>query len=646
VSSRSAALLNENVVAKLFRYTSAVTRREPFIATRIVLCFIINLASKMIALLVPFAYKRGFDLLASAAPGMAPQAGRAAFIAFMLHGMAKLTSETARELRSGAFARAGQRLGRRITTTSLAHLHSLETEFHAGSRTGALTRVLDRGTRSIMTIVRSILYYVVPSLFELVLVCGILVSRFAWSFAGVVLLAFVAFVAFSIYMNNKLTALKGELNVADNEASAKILDSLLNNEVVARFNASDHEVKRLDSSLTTYEALSVRNDWLICWQNVGQAAIFALCLTVLLGMCVGRVTRGIMSIGDVLMVATLLQQLWFPLQFIGYQYRELRQSMVDLGNLFRVLDRAPNMQDAEDAEPLVVTGGEVRFENVSFSYPEETDLLPFFQRSSLAPEPRLNGAHMNGAPAAAAAIEKYSVRNLTFTVPSGKTVALVGRSGSGKSSVLRLLSRTYDASDGRILIDGQDITKSTLASLRHAVCIVTQDVALFNDTLEYNIRYGKLSATREEVIAAAKAASIHETVMRMPLQYDTIVGERGVRLSGGERQRISIARAFLRDSKILLQDEATSALDSKTEAEVTRSLNSLGANRTRVVVAHRLSTIFDADLILVMQLGQIVEQGTHKQLLQIRNGVYADMWRRQSAASSSDKDKVSEGESD
>jgi ABC-type transport system involved in Fe-S cluster assembly fused permease/ATPase subunit len=415
---------------------------------------------------------------------------------------------------------------------------------------------------------------------------------------------------------------------------------------VARFNASDHEVKRLDSSLTTYEALSVRNDWLICWQNVGQAAIFVLCLTSLLGMCVGRVTRGIMSIGDVLMVATLLQQLWFPLQFIGYQYRELRQSMVDLGNLFRVLDRAPNMQDAEDAEPLVVNGGEVRFENVSFSYPEETDVLPFFQRSSLAPEPRLNGAHVNGALAPAAAIEKYSVRNLTFTVPPGKTVALVGRSGSGKSSVLRLLSRTYDASDGRILIDGQNITKSTLASLRRAVCIVTQDVALFNDTLEYNIRYGKLSASREEVIAAAKAASIHETVMRMPLQYDTIVGERGVRLSGGERQRVSIARAFLRDSRILLQDEATSALDSKTEAEVTLSLNSLGANRTRVVVAHRLSTIFGADLILVMQLGHIVEQGTHKELLQIRNGVYADMWRRQSAASSSDKDKVSEGVSD
>lgn len=640
--------LARNTVARLVRYMAVVARSERFIARRLALAILCMFASKLLGVAVPLLFKRAFDLLGQAASnptlaiGAIPtltniatawktsQTIRWAVLAFVAHGLARTMTALTNELRTGIFAKAGQRIGRSVTALSFAHLHSLEADFHASSRTGALTRVIDRGTRSVLTIFRSVVFAFTPSLFELALVCGVLITRYSWQVVAVLLVTFVLYVTWTVAMNNVLTNVRNQMNLADNEGSAKITDSLINSEVVAMFNAADHELARFDDSLAQYEHLAVKNEWLFLWQNIIQATIFTAGLTTILVLAALRVGVGAMTVGDVIMVATLLQQMWVPLNFIGWQYRETKQALVDLANLFTVLDREPAIQDREGAPALAVAAGEIRFENVSFAYPDVPNTLDFLRKTN-------NGAASKTAdeddPAKELEPRKRSVRNLSFTAKPGETVALVGPSGSGKSSVLRLLNRTYDISEGRILIDGQDVAKVTLSSLREAICIVPQDTVLFNDTIMYNIRYGRLSATDAEVVEAAKAAAIHDTIMRMPMQYDTLVGERGTRMSGGERQRIATARAFLKDSQILVQDEATSALDSKTEAEVTAALDSLGQNRTRIVVAHRLSTVRDADLILVMRRGKLIEQGSHADLLAIPGGVYADMWRRQSSTS-------------
>lgn len=641
---------NNSTVTVLLKYMVALARFEPFIAVRLVVAVLSMVTAKVVALAAPFQLKRAIDCLASVETTKAVAVGEArklATQALLCHGIAKIFSTLTHELRNGIFARAGHRVGRRITSSSFAHLHSLEAAFHASSRTGALTRIVDRGTRSVLVIFRSIVFAFFPSAVEILLVSTILVRKFSVSVLFILLATFVMYVLWTLYMSNVLAALRGRMNAVDNDISARITDSLLNSDVVSVFDNAPLELSTFDQSLAEYESLTVKNEWLFIRQNVLQAWIFTAGLCSILIKCAVEVSYGLMTVGDLVMVSSLLYQMWYPLQFIGWQFRESRQALVDLSNLFAVMQRRPRVLDAPDAKPLVVSRGEIRFENVSFSYPSGNESLDFTKRYPSSTPTETDEKDSRGSwsaesrdpkPAEDQTGAEASVQNLTFRIPAGKTVALVGPTGSGKSSVLRLLTRMYDVTEGRISIDGQDISKVTLSSLRQAICVVPQDTMLWNDTIEYNIRYGRPDATFADVVEAAKAAAIHGAIMRMPQQYSTIVGERGVRMSGGERQRVAAARAFLRSKhgRILLQDEATSALDSKTEEEVTEALNSLGTDRTRVVVAHRLSTIFDADIIYVLRHGRIVEQGSHQQLLRIANGIYADMWRRQSSAAEND----------
>ncbi|CDF36759.1 unnamed protein product [Chondrus crispus] len=536
---------------------------QPFIARRFLLAIAAIVTSKLIGIAVPFLFKSVVDsLMAASASASASTSASAA---------AHIMASTSHEMRNAFFAKAGQRIGRSITASSFAHILSLEAAFHNTTQTGALTRIVDRGTRSVLTIFRGMLFAFLPSLFELLLVCIVLLNRFSLVYVAVTVATFLAFIAWTL--------------------------------AVKAFHNDGFEFARYDESLQKYEKTAIRNEWLFSYLNMGQGAIFTVGLTINLFLATNGVIAGTLTVGSVVMLATMLQQLWVPLNFLGWQYREVKQSLIDLQNLFEILQRAPKIADVTDAKPLRVAGGEIRFDNVSFHKPPK---------------------------------RKLALNKLSFTVPAGKSLALVGSSGSGKSTATRLLYRLYDLSGGSISIDGQDISKATLASLRQAVSIVPQDTALFNDTIAYNIRYGRPSASDEDVVAAAKAASIHDVIMRTPHNYQTLVGERGVRLSGGERQRLSVARAFLKGSKIIIEDESTSALDTLTEMEVSEALRKLGVDRTRIIVAHRLSTIMNVDHIVVMRYGKKVEEGTFSELLSIPNGTFKGMWDRQQKSDDTD----------
>lgn len=499
----------------------------------------------------------------------------------------------------------------------------LDLAFHTAARTGALTRVVDRGTRSVLTIFRGVVFAFLPSLFELFLVCVVMLRTFSAVYAAVTVTTFVAFVLWTLRVNDRLSVARAEMNAAENEASAKLTDSLMNVEAIKAFDNAAFETSRYDETLESYEGLAVRSEWMFGRLNVGQGAVFNVGLTVNLLLAANGVMTGRLTVGSVVMLATMLQQLWTPLNFLGWQYREVKQSLIDLQNLFDVLARQPRIRDKDGAKPLEVSGGAITFENVAFEYPEPDEELRFGgeqgEREKVLGEDGKESMEKG----------RLALDGLSFHLPAGKSLALVGSSGSGKSTATRLLCRLYDLRGGRICIDGQDIAEATIESVRQAVSIVPQDTALFNDTIAYNIRYGRPSATDKEVIAAAKAASIHDVIMRTENGYETYVGERGVRLSGGERQRLSVARAFLKGSKIIVEDEASSALDTLTELEVSKSLEKLGVNRTRIIVAHRLSTIMNVDHIIVMRYGKMVEEGSFEKLLEIPHGIFRGMWERQ-----------------
>lgn len=616
-------------------------------------------SSKLVGLAVPFLFKRAIDVLMTVSQGAATGvvvAGslKVAIWAILAHGLARVFASASHEMRNSVFAKAGQRIGRSITATSFAHIHSLEAAFHNASRTGALTRIVDRGTRSVLTIFRGLLFAFTPSLFELVLVCAVLLKTFSAWYAGVTLVTFIGFVAWTLFINDELGRLRSELNSVENEASAKLTDSLINVEAVKAFDNADFELERYDESLRHYERVAIRNEWLYASLNIGQGAIFTGGLTLMLFRAATAVVGGSLTVGSIVMLSTMLQQLWVPLNFLGWQYREVKQSLIDVQNLFEILERPSRIVDAPNAKELVVTGGRIAFENVSFIYPEMEDGFSYVKTK------KKNGA--------AKRPRQKALDRVSFHVGEGTSLAIVGSSGSGKSTATRLLYRLYDLSGGRITIDDQDISEATLASLRLAVSIVPQDTALFNgtsnsltyvltnsvagiltclffsfaltDTIAYNIRYGRPDATDEEVIAAAKAASVHEVIMRTEQGYDTVVGERGVRLSGGERQRLSVARAFLKGSRIIIEDESTSALDTLTEMEVSKALEKLGVNRTRIIVAHRLSTIMDVDNIVVMKDGQVVEEGAFEDLLERSSGVFKGMWERQQKRDEGDEEEM------
>lgn len=501
------------------------------------------------------------------------------------------------QLRDVLFAKVGQRALRLMARRTFAHLHALPLRFHLQRRTGALTRVIERGVKSIGFVLRFLLFSILPLAVELLLVAGIFLVELDITYFIVILLTMTSYVVFTLVITNYRLKQREHMNERDTESAQRAIDSLINFETVKTFTAEQREVSRYDSVMQGYEKASVKIQTSLAMLNAGQSLIITAGLCIILFMAANGVLDGTLTIGDFVMVNTFMLQITVPLNFLGTVYRETRQALVDMREMFHLLDTPVDITDAPDAKPLVITDARIRFEGVQFNYDSIRQIL----------------------------------KGISFDVPSGKTVALVGHSGSGKSTISRLLMRLYDLDTGRILIDGQQTDKVTQDSLRAHIGIVPQDTVLFNDTIAYNIAYGRDNATHQEVIAAAKAADVHDFIQSLPAGYDTPVGERGLKLSGGEKQRVAIARMFLKNPPILILDEATSALDSQTEQRILKNLAALSHNRTVITIAHRLSTIVHAHEILVLDKGKIIERGTHQALLE-QNATYARMWERQGEA--------------
>ncbi len=563
---------------------------------RVILALASLMLAKVITVLVPFAYKHAVDALTRNGGERASLWTVPVFLV-VAYGVGRILMVGFTQLRDWLFAEVSQGAVRRVADIAFRHLHRLSLRFHLERHTGALSRVIERGTRGIEVILRFALFSSFPTALEILLVLAVMLRRFDWRYALVVLITIMAYVAFTYSVTEWRTRIRREMNAADQEASGKAVDSLLNYETVKYFNNEEHEARRHDAAMARYEKMAVTTSKSLAFLNFGQAFIFSVGLTALMILAAKDAEGGRATVGDFVMVNALLIQLSIPLNFLGSVYREIKQGLIDIEAMFELLHQPPEIVDRPGAPDLEVSAGEVRFEGVHFSYDPEREIL----------------------------------KGVSFVVPPGKKVALVGPSGAGKSTISRLLFRFYDPTKGRILIDGQDIRAVTQASVRRAIGIVPQDTVLFNDTIGYNIRYGRINASNEEMIEAAKAAQIHDFIMSLPKKYDTLVGERGLKLSGGEKQRVAIARTILKDPPILVLDEATSALDTMTEREIQRELNLVSENRSTLVIAHRLSTIADADEILVLVDGRIAERGTHAALLE-KGGIYARMWQRQQEA--------------
>ncbi len=499
--------------------------------------------------------------------------------------------------RDGIFAKVAMHAVRRLAMLTFEHMHLLSLRFHLERKTGGLTRILERGRNAIETIVRMLLLQLLPTIVEVALVAWVLFFHFDWRYVVVVLLTVALYVGFTFYATEWRIGIRRKMNDSDNDANAKAIDSLLNYETVKYFSAEEREARRYDRSMARYEEASVRAYTSLAVLNAGQAIVFSVGLSAAMVLCVYGIEAGTNTVGDFVMINAMMIQLYQPLNFMGMVYREIKQAIIDIETMFSMLSRKPEIEDRPAAQPLNVSTGAIRFDNVSFCYEPERPIL----------------------------------KGLSFEVAAGRTVAIVGPSGAGKSTISRLLFRFYDVTGGRILIDGVDIRDVTQTSLRGAIGMVPQDTVLFNDTLRYNIRYGRWDATDTEVEAAAGMAQIDNFIRVAPKGYETEVGERGLKLSGGEKQRVAIARTILKSPPILLLDEATSALDSHTERDIQDALDRVSRNRTTLVIAHRLSTIVGADEILVLDKGSIVERGTHQQLL-AHGGLYASMWNRQREA--------------
>ncbi len=510
------------------------------------------------------------------------------------YGALRLANSTFGELRDAVFAKVTQRSIRRVALKVFEHLHNLALRFHLERQTGGMSRDIERGTAGIRFLLNFMLFNILPTILEIGFVAAILLVKYDPWFCIVTLVTLVVYIGFTLWVTEWRMIFRRNMNEMDSKANTRAIDSLLNYETVKYFNNEGFEARRYDDTLQSWEKAAVRNQTSLSFLNIGQGAVIAVGVTILMLMAGQGVVRGTMTIGDLVLVNAFLIQLYMPLHFLGFVYREIRHSLADMERMFGLLAQNTEVSDRPDAKNLIISGGTIRFEHVGFGYDNRRMVL----------------------------------EDVSFDVPSGHKVAVVGASGAGKSTLSRLLFRFYDATTGRILIDGQDIRDVTQKSLRRAIGIVPQDTVLFNDTIYYNIAYGQPDATREEIIEAARAAHIHDFVETLPDKYDTLVGERGLKLSGGEKQRVAIARTLLKNPPILLFDEATSALDSRTEKAIQAELQEIATNHTTLVIAHRLSTIMDADQILVMEHGRIVERGTHNELL-AHKGAYSHMWALQ-----------------